>query len=60
MKLLNESLGNEIKKVHFENIDDMITGYKDYLEDRDFVFVKSSNGTRTYKLVDDLVSGKQI
>lgn len=58
MKLLNESLGNEIKKVHFENIDDMITGYKDYLEDRDFVFVKSSNGTRTYKLVDDLVSGK--
>ena len=56
MRLLNESLGNEIKTVHFENIDDMIAGYKDYLEDGDFVFVKSSNGTRTYKLVEDLVS----
>ena len=55
MKLLNESLGNEIKKVHFENIDDMIAGYKNYLEDGDFVFVKSSNGTKTYKVVDDLV-----
>lgn len=55
MKLLNESLGNEVKKVHFDSIDDMITNYKNYLEDKDFIFIKSSNGTKTYKLVDDLI-----
>ncbi len=59
MKLLNNSLKDEnIRTLHFGDIDDLINNIKEILNDKDLVFIKSSKGIKTYKILNYLVKNK--
>lgn len=53
MKLVLDNLEN-IELHYFETLDDMLINYKNLLKDNDLVFVKSSHGSMTSKIVDDI------
>lgn len=54
MKLLSDSIKKEIEVIHYNTIDDLLMNYKNFLVNKDLVFIKSSNGMKTYKIIDDL------
>ena len=59
MELLNNSLKDEnIRTLHFGDINDLINNIKEILNDRDLVFIKSSKGMKTYKILNYLVKNK--
>lgn len=59
MNQLSDSLeGSTVNRVKFNTIDNMVDNIKSYLEDNDLVFIKSSKGIKTYKVLNSLVENK--
>jgi UDP-N-acetylmuramoyl-tripeptide--D-alanyl-D-alanine ligase len=59
MKLLNNSLiKNNIKLYHFDNVDILIDEIDNILENEDLLFIKSSKGIKTFKVLNYLVENK--
>ncbi|MDR1498858.1 MAG: UDP-N-acetylmuramoyl-tripeptide--D-alanyl-D-alanine ligase [Rickettsiales bacterium] len=56
MKMLSESLdGHDLQLLHVSDITLLTDSIKNYLEDKDLVFIKSSKGIGTYKVLNQLV-----
>lgn len=59
MNQLSDALEDSaITRVKFDAIEDMIANVKSYLEDGDLVFIKSSKGIKTYKVLNSLVKNE--
>lgn len=59
MNQLNDLLENSsINRVKFNTIDDITDNIKNYLKNNDLVFIKSSKGIKTYKVLNSIVEDK--
>lgn len=56
--LSNYLIGNSIKLIRFGDIYEAIDNIKLYLDDEDLVFIKSSKGIKSYKILNFLVNDK--
>lgn len=58
IKVLYDSIKNEIDSKYFKTYKEVIPIIKNILHDNDLLFIKSSKGIKTYKILNELVEEK--
>ena len=58
IECLYNSIKNEVKSMYFKEYTQSIPIIKDLIQDNDLLFIKSSKGIKTYKILNELVENK--